>query len=735
MSGRGIWIGALGGTVLIIAVLNMQGSQNQSVHASEDPAAQAELLLLRERVATLERKLNARLLKQSGDAFTLPPPDDAAAPTPVSGEELDVHRRKKEKRKAERIAAEAEDAAKRAEAAAAAAPVPVEAADVPGVSGHIAAPLPERKAPPVPAGVVPMGSWWSDKEVKMANGEWCPKPAPYSALKPPLPQLTPPDEKPFLTKELAKKHASSDNLLIATYVNYNRLDFAYTFVKHLLALRNPHFLVGALDVKALRGLQTNGIPSFIMSGSDGTGLTTSDYGWGTKAFRELGLHKVQLVLNLAKTGVDCITVDADAFILRDPFPYIRARPTADVLMSSDHLVATNGYEDTGLEGLGGFYSAFNIGYIYIKANAVEFVEAWRDMCFKRKNDWDQVLFGQVLQMDSEHTVDKNRLRKMYKKSDGTHVMAGVLPVALFASGHTFFVSRMAHLMHEHPYMVHTTFQYGGAQGKRHRLRESMMWEDDHEYYTGQFLVYEPDLPYKMVYPNGGKVGPDGTQDFKLRGSVEQHFALVHHQLTQMRNAFALAKELGRILILPRLVCGLDRWWAPHQGIIPGSAARLPLLECPADHVIDLERIGKPELVLRESSMLCNPRTPAAVLSSQRNVSVAGVPRVAADGSDAAAAREVGQQLVAQLKADHGSAKVLRLRTPPPDYRALLPANKVDAFENVMRGYSSLWCCSNPPGGRGAGHIWYDFLWDVLPHRDRFGRTFDTKNPWYPKMGP
>ena len=111
MSGRCIWIGALGGTVLIIALLNMQGSQNQSVHASEDPAAQAELLLLRERVATLERKLNAQLLKQSGDALTLPPPDDAAAPTPVSGEELDVHRREKEKKKAE-------DAAKRAEAAA-----------------------------------------------------------------------------------------------------------------------------------------------------------------------------------------------------------------------------------------------------------------------------------------------------------------------------------------------------------------------------------------------------------------------------------------------------------------------------------------------------------------------------------------------------------------------------------------------------------------------------------------
>ena len=307
------------------------------------------------------------------------------------------------------------------------------------------------------------------------------------------------------------------------------------------------------------------------------------------------------------------------------------------------------------------HSAFNIGYIYIKANSLEFVNVWRDTCYRRKNDWDQVLFSQVLSQGSGgRTVDRDRLRPMYKRSDGTHVMAGVLPVSLFASGHTFFVSRMAHLMHEHPFMVHTTFQYGGAQGKRHRLREGLFWEDDPEYYNGpDFLAFEPDLPYELVYPKGGAVRPDGTQEFAKRASVDQHFALVHHQLTQIRDALALAQAraprprrgcasscggdtpsmplqpvvvhqssrrpllrqaLGRILILPRLVCGLDRWWAPHAGIIPGSATRLPLLECPADHVIDLERM-KPEELLREHSLLCNPRTPAHVLAGARSFRV------------------------------------------------------------------------------------------------------------------
>ena len=57
-----------------------------------------------------------------------------------------------------------------------------------------------------------------------------------------------------------------------------------------------------------------------------------DTGWGTPAFRQLGLAKASLVLELARTGVDCLTVDADALLLRDPFPYFRELPMADVLM-------------------------------------------------------------------------------------------------------------------------------------------------------------------------------------------------------------------------------------------------------------------------------------------------------------------------------------------------------------------------------------------------------------------
>jgi hypothetical protein len=56
---------------------------------------------------------------------------------------------------------------------------------------------------------------------------------------------------------------------------------------------------------------------------------------------------------------------------------------------------------------------------------------------------------------------------------------------------------------------------------------------------------------------------------------------------QLRYAMALATVLGRTLILPPLWCGLDRYWAPHSGTIPGAQTTLPF-QCPADHVLRLE---------------------------------------------------------------------------------------------------------------------------------------------------
>ena len=54
-------------------------------------------------------------------------------------------------------------------------------------------------------------------------------------------------------------------------------------------------------------------------------------------------------------------------------------------------------------------------------------------------------------------------------------MLGVLPVAQFSSGHTYFVQRMGQRLGLPQYAVHATFQYSGTPGKRHRMRERLLW--------------------------------------------------------------------------------------------------------------------------------------------------------------------------------------------------------------------------------------------------------------------
>eukprot|EP00966_Prymnesium_polylepis_P209061 4843178-Prymnesium_polylepis.1 len=60
------------------------------------------------------------------------------------------------------------------------------------------------------------------------------------------------------------------------------------------------------------------------------------------------------------------------------------------------LHTTLGYNHTGLEAQGGFGPDFNIGYIFIRHTAVEFVQNWRDACFRSPSAWDQQLFASVL---------------------------------------------------------------------------------------------------------------------------------------------------------------------------------------------------------------------------------------------------------------------------------------------------------------------------------------------------
>ncbi|KMZ58446.1 hypothetical protein ZOSMA_76G00010, partial [Zostera marina] len=94
---------------------------------------------------------------------------------------------------------------------------------------------------------------------------------------------------------------------------------------------------------------------------------------------------------------------------------------------------------------------------------------------------------------------------------------------------------MAEQLKLEPYAVHTTYQYSGTEGKRHRLREAMLFFDPPEYYNapGGFLSFKLSVPKRLFF--GGA------------HSVEKHFSLVNYQLKRIRIAFAVALMLNRTL--------------------------------------------------------------------------------------------------------------------------------------------------------------------------------------------
>jgi hypothetical protein len=118
----------------------------------------------------------------------------------------------------------------------------------------------------------------------------------------------------------------------------------------------------------------------------------------------------------------------------------------------------------------------------LRPKALSLVEAWSQKIEGDEKIWDQNAFndlvrgGQVIQPD-----DPNH----YFLGSQGNLKIGVLPVAWFSNGHTYFVQGLHKSLGTDPYCVHAIYQFGGTPGKRHRFREAMLWLDGSEYYNSK----------------------------------------------------------------------------------------------------------------------------------------------------------------------------------------------------------------------------------------------------------
>jgi hypothetical protein len=184
------------------------------------------------------------------------------------------------------------------------------------------------------------------------------------------------------------------------------------------------------------------------------------------------------------------------------------------------------------------------------------VKHWNALISKRPDYWDQNAFNDLLKSGYTGKPMPGGLFKGYNQK----LRAGILPVATFCSGHTYFVQRLPmrcapevtlleglhpalpapsplpsshrvvvwlRRLHRKAYVVHATFQFSGSIGKRHRFREMRLWSDPPEYYdppTGGFLSYTPYIPDAL------KKKPNTHNPTHL---IQLHFKLVNYQLSQV----------------------------------------------------------------------------------------------------------------------------------------------------------------------------------------------------------
>uniref|UniRef100_A0A7R9V221 Nucleotide-diphospho-sugar transferase domain-containing protein n=1 Tax=Chlamydomonas euryale TaxID=1486919 RepID=A0A7R9V221_9CHLO len=303
-----------------------------------------------------------------------------------------------------------------------------------------------------------------------------------------------------------------DGYIMVTWANHHYLDFAKSWVYNVKKAGVTGYLVGAMDDDMLKAMVDADINTWRMN----TGITKADLGWGSGNFHKMGRAKIALIKDFLEFGVDVVITDIDTAWLRNPLPFFSRYPHADILTSSDQLRET--VSDESLEKFPDAGAAFNIGIMMFRPKSLAFVEDW----IAKLQDvgvWDQNAFNDLSRLG--HTLSDPADGNLFKGDNGKLTM-GVLPVSIFASGHTFFVQRKYQELGLQPYVAHATFQYSGTPGKRHRLREHMLFDDPPEYYDDPrgFVSMELAVPQSLLD------AASGVQGRMTGDKLGNHFALV-----------------------------------------------------------------------------------------------------------------------------------------------------------------------------------------------------------------
>jgi len=370
---------------------------------------------------------------------------------------------------------------------------------------------------------------------------------------------------------------------------------------------------GSVGLRYAGGVMATGGEALHRQSSQREATSTHE---AAKALREIKTNEMKLLLDLLNRGYEVIVSDADVAWLEDPREWAReALADVDVATSTDCLSAAQEDEDTC------WHADFNTGILYFKPTEVakEFLKSWigaMETATDGTEDRDQEIFINLLREGAPVVETKTGGSVTTTRDDArvsTRTMArgvrlGLLPMRLFASGHTYFVERLheKEKTRRDPFCVHATFQFSQVRGKRQRFREHGLWRiEEDEYYTnGNFIAMSDELP----------------NAWNATG-VRNHLIAAAWYRASVRNLLALGRVLGRTVILPRITCMCDRYW---NAVLPSCKighVDPPFVGCPQDHIFNLPGMEKGNADFREWTFLHNSRTPDAIKKSVARVTV------------------------------------------------------------------------------------------------------------------
>mmetsp|Transcript_28097 Transcript_28097/g.45024 ORF Transcript_28097/g.45024 Transcript_28097/m.45024 type:complete len:331 (+) Transcript_28097:1708-2700(+) len=189
---------------------------------------------------------------------------------------------------------------------------------------------------------------------------------------------------------------------------------------------------------------------------------------------------------------------------------------------------------------------------------------------------------------------------------------GILPISDFSNGHVYFLQKVPHNLKKQPYAIHNTHNFHGAAGKLYRFRAAHLWRLDEG-----TKEYSASLKYFSFESHAG------LKASEYDSPLVAHIVARDELRRELWAAVAIARLLGRVLVLPRHNCYCDRYWYPilPQCRLPGSQHYKTSQPCPLDQILDVGALVAPAFLVetRVDGFLDHPSA-AHLLVSQETFS-------------------------------------------------------------------------------------------------------------------